>query len=176
MDHLVWLRWGQKRAGTLNIRYGVLHREGTAFAEKMLETLGYPLGQRTSTEKRAGLITFEMADICAWQSGLMSPEIDGVEHCVQKLTDGLTKKVRPQFERIIDDLTMYQFLAQVPGIDFWPPIGATRAAEVIYIGKSLEYSKEKVFRDLELFRASVAAQLGSTITVDDYVALAWSKA
>lgn len=175
VDHLVWLRWGQKQVGALNVRYGVLHRESTEFAEKILQYLGYPLGQRPHNERKVGLITFEMAHICAWQSGLMSPELDGVERCLQNLTNCLNDSVRPQFERVTDDLTMYDFLTEAPNKGFWPPIGAARAAEAVYIGRRLGYSQKRIFRDIMLFRKTITPQLGPTKTVEDYLALVWSK-
>lgn len=184
VDHYVCLRWLPRYGPRLSVEIGIRHREAQDFAVEILRKHGpLPLrdlidvGKLIEADKHGCLHRTKLE---ALRSGPFPWSLDlaelGAETSVEITLGGLQETLVPMVASIGDDPAMYGFLTQKLAEAHWPPHGAARAAEAIFIGKRLSYPQARIFADIEAFEEYIPSQIDDALTVEDFLNEVWARA
>lgn len=181
IDHFVYLRWLEKYRPSVSVEIGVRHREAQDFAAAMRRRFGpFPLRGLVdlgAVDENGCLLIVNLGRLCSWPfPWALDPAELGVGVCIREVSNCLSGKLIPLTKEVRDDPSMYEFLTQMRIEALWPTDGAARAAEAIFIGKRLKYSRDRVISDINPFLHSIPSQIDETITAEEFLDRVWVSA
>ncbi|WP_395541045.1 hypothetical protein [Neotabrizicola sp. sgz301269] len=178
VSHLVYMEWLNKYGERISVRIGVRHSDAEAFAVKIIRDYGHFASRmHIKDDLSHSFVNFSLGRLCSWPYiWSLDPAEVGIDACVKEISDCLEGKLSPLVEWIRCDSSMYDFLTRAQPMIMQPPNGAARAAEVIFIGKRLNYRQDRVFSDIARFSECIPSQIDKNMLVEDYLISVWARA